>query len=299
MTQTKVRPRNSVALAKPKRTLNRLIEGLPYETYAQAEGINNSGLLQLLRSPAHYRHWTRAPARAPTPALELGKITHLCVLEPDLYDKSVVVAPEFAVAKGHTLKAQREAWEGALPNGAIIVSAKQHDKARAMRDAVWANPDARKLLAKGKREASLWWDDPVFKVRCKARVDFVSQVVDRGLILDLKTTTDASRLKFARSMADYRYDMQAAHYLEGGRASGAFDADHFFFLAVESEAPHATVLYSISDVVRGVGSQWRDEAMARYRQAVDNNAWPSLPTSDEIGLLKWVKVPGEEDETIS
>lgn len=261
---------------------NKLLD-MPFEAYAAADGINNSGLVQLLRSPAHYRYWKTAPQKPPTPALVLGQITHLCVLEPDVYEAKVVVVDK------HGLH---------LRPGAIGVKQEQHDKARAMRDAVWRNSDARKLLTTGQREASIWWQCRDFGVLCKARVDFVSQAVAGGVVLDLKTTADASRLKFSRSMVDYRYDMQAAHYLEAGRVSGCYGHEDFYFLAVEKEPPHAAVVYAVSDVVRGIGTQWRDEAMSRYATARRDNIWPGLPNVDEIGLPKWAKVPGEDEENI-
>lgn len=271
---------------------NRLVLNMPFAEYAAAEGINNSGLIQLLRSPAHYRCWRTTPQKPPTPALVLGKITHLCVLEPDEYEATVVVMSK-KLSKAEQQQALLERPE------AVLVSQEIHDKAQAMRDAVWRNADARKLLTRGHREAGIWWQDPDFKVLCKARVDFVSMATGKGVVLDLKTTMDASRTKFSRSMVDYRYDMQAAHYLAAGQASGCYGDEEFYFLAVEKEPPYAAVVYAISDVVRGVGNQWRDEAMSRYTTALRDGQWPGLAPLDEIGLPKWAKVPGEDEENIT
>lgn len=286
----------------PSTDLNRLITGMPYEHYALAPGINQTGLTQMLHSGAKYKwHLDQRQAESPdeieeTEALVVGKITHLCILEPDVYQAKVVVRPDFRPLAKLTAKAQREVWEAELAADAVVVTPRQNEMAQRMRDAVWRNADARALLAKGKREASLWWRDGDYGQLCKARLDFVSSATSGGICMDLKTTDDASRLKFTRSVLAYRYDLQACHYMRGGQFSGQYSGRDFYFLAVEKKPPYSAVLYSLSDYMQSYGFKWWEEAMRLYCAAQKTNRWESLPAVDELGLPKWAKVPGEEDE---
>jgi exodeoxyribonuclease VIII len=87
-------------------------------------------------------------------------------------------------------------------------------RAKACIDAVNAHPAASQLLAGAERELSLFWTDARYHVPCKARYD----ARNHGLVMDLKTTQDASPEGFARQAANLLYHCQAAHYFSGEHA---------------------------------------------------------------------------------
>ena len=290
--------RNSAPLAEPGEMLGRLIEGIPYDAYAVTEGINQTGLGHMLHSGARYRDWQQTPPdddADDTPSLQLGRLAHLCILEPDVYDSRIVVAPSFSVQPKLTIKAQSAEWAAGLPPESIVVSAAKDAQVRAMRDGVWRNPEAKRLLRNGLRETCIWWDDATHRVRCKARLDFVSHAHKKPIVLDLKTARDATREAFSRSIVQNRYDLQAAHYLAAGRSSGAYDHERYYFLVVESRPPYMTVLYAPSVHMKTLGHQWREEAMRLYAQCMATDTWPPLPAIDTIDAPHWAKVPGQDD----
>jgi hypothetical protein len=279
------------------RPLGILHPDVPFEDYLAAPGINASGLIRILRSPAHYQASLTEPPRE-TESLEYGKLLHLIVLEPEAFEARAVVQPKFG-----RKKADKEAaaeWEAALKPENVVVQQCWADKLRTMRDRVYANPFARRLLERGVRENTFWWHDEQHDLLCKARTDFVSAT---GILVDLKSTADASYEAFQRSLWTYRYDLQAAHYCAGAAATKIARGDQYAFLCIEKDPPYAVAIYTCGVAsetgqtdwsVLGLGSQWRDEAMGIYKRCLETNTWPAYQTRPEtITMPRWAKGVGE------
>ena len=79
-------------------------------------------------------------------------------------------------------------------------------------------------------------------------------------IIDLKTTKDASKESFRRSIDDYGYDLQAAFYTDAVKMAIGREVP-FYFLVVESDAPHSVRLYRIGQASIEVGRR-------KYRMAL-------------------------------
>lgn len=144
------------------------------------------------------------------------------------------------------------------------------EQVHAMRNAVMDHPAASKLLsAPGRAELSVYWNDPVTGVLCRCRPDFWR---DDGIIVDLKSTEDASPEGFAKSIANWRYDVQDPFYLDGinlmrdqsGRSDIA-KARAFVFVAVEKKFPHAVGVYMLDN-------ESREHGRAKYRSSLDTFA---------------------------
>ena len=99
--------------------------------------------------------------------------------------------------------------------------------------------------------------------------------------MDLKTTTDASPKGFAKSVASFRYHVQAAHYL----AAGLFDK--FIFIAVEKEAPYAVACYELDADALTEGQRLRGRDLQRIANCRAMAAWPGY--GDE---LQTISLPG-------
>lgn len=144
------------------------------------------------------------------------------------------------------------------------------EQVNAMRNAVMDHPMASRLLsAPGRAELSVYWNDPVTGVLCRCRPDFWR---DDGIIVDLKSTEDASPEGFAKSIANWRYDVQDPYYIDGINLmrdqAGRHDiakAKAFIFIAVEKKFPHAVGVYMLDNESREVGR-------AKYRAALDTYA---------------------------
>lgn len=123
-----------------------------------------------------------------------------------------------------------------------VLTQEQWDQLHRMRDAVMAHPAAAALLtgAPGVAERSVYWTDPTTGLLCRCRPDFWRE---DGIVVDVKTTEDASAESFARSIANWRYHVQHPYYLDGinlmrdqARRQDIKPAKAFVFLAVEKSA---------------------------------------------------------------
>ncbi|WP_441227978.1 PD-(D/E)XK nuclease-like domain-containing protein [Tardiphaga sp. 20_F10_N6_6] len=197
------------------------------------------------------------------------------------------VKAQWLTNNGHRIVLEQEAW----------------DQLHRMRAAVMAHPAASNLMtmAGGVAERSVYWVDPKTGVLCRCRPDW--WIIPRGIVVDVKTTDDASAEGFARSIADWRYHIQHPMYLDGinemrrqveaGNADAAFPADvppevkAFVFLAVEKKAPHAVAVYMLDTETRDdegniiPGQSSVDLGRALYRRDLDtyaacvaNDNWP-------------------------
>lgn len=125
------------------------------EIYHRGEGLSKSGLMELLRSPAHFK----APPKPPTPAMVQGDAFHLYTLQKELFDKQFSVTPK--TYDGRTKEGK--AWKAdAEAKGQNIIPWEVMENIKGMRDAIWAHPKIAEILSEGQAEVSGYWHYPDF-----------------------------------------------------------------------------------------------------------------------------------------
>ena len=256
---------------------NEIIHDMPAPDYHAHPAISKSGLDQFRKSPAHYKHWLTAP-REETAAMRLGTLTHLSVFQPELYRSRVVVAP---IVDRRT-KEGKSIWEQfkVENEGKNIVTIDEYQMIREMTTSVRGS-DAGLMITGGAAEVSLFAAQN--GVDCKGRLDYVVGDV----IVDLKTCEDASPAGFARSVANYRYHVQAAHYLALARELG-MEAKRFVFIAVEKEAPYAIARYELDAADRLMAENERQKHLSRLASCQAFDSWPSYSYEIKtLSLPKW------------
>jgi exodeoxyribonuclease VIII len=269
-------------------------ELLPLENadYHRHAAVSKSHLDQVARSPLHY--WARYvdPNRVepePTPAMQVGTAVHTHVLELDQWDQRYVVMPEGIDRRTKQGKAEWDAFSVAS-SGRTVLSKADADQVLRMGQAVYGHPAAAMLLKQlpGKAETTHMWTDPATGLQCKCRPDWLTD--DGSLIIDLKTTEDASPKGFEKSVANWRYHVQAAWYLQGLEQATGTRPDQFIFICVEKKPPYAVAVYAAASEM--IDSGWkaaeRDlEVLATCKAA---NAWPGYSDQIEIiSLPPWMR----------
>lgn len=162
--------------------------------------------------------------------------------------------------------------------GIEAVSATDMETALAMAGSVRSHQVAAELLRHGKAEQSFWWDDLTTGLRCKCRPDWMTG----STLVDLKTTTDASPRGFAKSVAQWRYHIQASHYL-----NGTF-ADRFIFIAVEKTFPFAVAAYELDAAAMAAGDAERRVNLQTIADCQAINEWPGYGnTIQPLSLPNW------------
>ena len=170
--------------------------------------------------------------------------------------------------------------------GRQILNPDQWKQIHGMRDAVMAHPAASALLTRipGRAEQSIYWIDPITGVLCRCRPDWWR---DDNLPIDLKTTEDASPEGFARSIAKFRYEVQAAFYLDGIEAATGKRPKNFVFIAVEKKPPHAVGVYVLDAETLEIGRGLYREDLATYAKCAQADQWPGY--GDKI---QTINLPG-------
>jgi len=219
------------------------------------------------RSPAHARQYMLTPPE-PTPAMVLGAAIHAAILQPDVFARQYVRAPEL----DRRTRAGREAWEQLETEypGATILKPEDYDRCIAIRDAVHSHPYARKLL-RGQTEVSAIWRDPWFGVLCKGRFDCVPTGL--GIIVDVKSVSDASPRAMQRFIYSYGIYLQAAHYMIGAKQLGV-EADYFVVIAAEKEPPYGIGIYNIRGDALMAGEEELAKLLRTWSECESTGRWP-------------------------
>lgn len=248
-----------------------------------------SGLKQILRCPAYFKHWVENPDNDKTsPALAFGSALHCAVLEPEVFARKYIVLP--ADAPNYPTRRQWDAKKPSIDSiramdwwrdfeaanaGRVKLSADDYEKVRRMADSALSDPVARGLLMGGDRETSLRWVDEETGIACKARCDLY---VPGELMMDLKSCRDASKDGFGRAIDTYGYDLQGAHYVESVRATGG-SIKFFLFLAIESEAPYVAQVHKLGPRTEAAGWALRQKAIKQQAECLKTGRWPGYADS--------------------
>jgi hypothetical protein len=258
-----------------------MLRQIPHQEYLAADGISKSGLDQIAKSPAHYQAWLKEKPE-PTKAMQFGSALHCALLEPEVFKATYTVAPE--VDKRTTRgKAEFAEWEQAN-QGRIALTSAEFQRLTAMQDAFRSHSLVSGILSDALIERAAFWTCPDTGVLCKAKPD----VVTSGLILDLKTTEDGRKRAFESSVANFRYHVQAAHYLRGVSTCTGSPHTEFLFVAIEKTAPFAISVYRADPTMVGQGEEILRANLRTYAECVASGQWPSYPDRvQNISLPAW------------
>lgn len=263
----------------------RIIYDRPASEYHADPAIGGTALRDALRSPLHF--WARhlAPEREfkETPAMRLGTLAHLAILEPERWESETILAPSV----DRRTKAGKEAWSEFLETaaGKEIVSAEDAALVESIAHAVRSHRGAGALLKGAATEVSLDWRDEHTDLLCKGRMDAVAQ---HDVIVDLKTCQDASTAAFTRSIANFGYHIQAAHYIDGYEAATGVCPRAYIWIAVESSAPHGVAVYAADAAMLEIGAEKRAMALEIIAECTESGHWPGYPAEIQtISLPGW------------
>jgi hypothetical protein len=255
------------------------VHSVPAERYHAAAGVSKS-MLDILaeKTPAHLQAYLKGEVRDETPAMRFGTILHRALLEPDTFEDGFYVRPD---GMKFNTKTGIE-WQDAHPDKPII-TAEESEQITRMVDAVHTHPFARRLLAGGQPEQSIFVEDTHGTLR-KSRLDALT----KGNVLpDVKTTESAALDNFERSISRYRLHCQAAFYLDNCNLAG-IEKVSFFFVCVEKSPPYAVRCLQLMPEVIDYGRTLYQRDLQVYRNCVETDFWPAWSEGfEECGLPSW------------
>lgn len=263
---------------------------MPFDEYLSIPAISAIGLKLMKKSPAHFYGVMLDPNRPDeksSPALINGTLVHCALFEPSEVENRYVVRPD---GMSFTTK-DGKAWRDAQTR--IIVSADQMAAARLQSERIRELPELAHLLSAGFGESSVFWIDGPTGELCKCRPDWVYPLHAGGsvILIDGKTCQDASPEKFSRSIWNYGYYLQAAHYCDGFERATGDKVLGFVFAAIESSWPHQAAAYMLGDDVLDAARRENRRLIDRYATCKRSNWWPGYPSSISlIELPSWANL---------
>lgn len=244
--------------------------------YHAHPALGSSRLRELLKSPAHFR----ANLRRETEALQLGSLVHTLVLEPHTFPERYLVVPKI---DGRT-KEGKAAKAALADDPRIAVDGETMAEASACATSIMSHR-VYQQIRDAQVEHTVFWTDAETGIECKARFDVLGP-----LLVDLKTTRDASPKGFQRAIATYGYHIQAAHYMAGAIANG-MDPRGFLFACVETSAPYLAAGYLLGNPTLEQGERERREALTTYARCLREDRWPGYNDDriEVIDLPNWAQ----------
>ncbi len=254
-----------------------IYENVPFAEYLGIDAVNHSRIKHFTRSAMHAREYILHPPAA-TPALEFGEAAHTAILEPERFLTDYIVG----IKVDRRTKVGKAAWADFEAEAGTRTLLNEEDCTRlmGMREAVMANDTCRELLEPlaektDKTELTFIWTDGPTGLLCKGRADRLTRHGDWSVIVDLKSTKDASAASFNRAVVNYGYHTQAAFYEEGLYTLAPVNR-RFLIIAVEHTRPHGVAVYDLESYAE-TGKVLMRRYLTAYARAVERDEWPGYP----------------------
>ena len=253
--------------------------------YHDHPALSKSDFDAARKSGRHFFDKRNGPPRDSTAAFNFGSVVHATALPGECVDSIAVRMPEGmkkTTKEGKAFVAEHQ--------GKIILSPSDAYVVDQMMLSLREHPFSASLVngeLKGKAEQSFFCTDKETGLELKARPDWILD--DFSLIVDLKTTIDASPKGFQRSVANYRYYVQASHYLDVVEMATGTRPQAFLFIAVEKQRPFSTAVYLADQAMIDLGKQHAREDLNNIAQWIADNKFPGYSERvEEISLPKWM-----------
>ena len=274
--------------------------------YSLEEFISYSGLKNLKKSPAHYRQYKDEPLEVETEAMAFGSAYHKYILEPDKFVEDYYIFDDDAIYQvliGEGFKSPRSTkqykeWaesEMRIIGDRKVIQKDDFQKIKDMKDKLMSHYYCRALLSGGEAEYSITGTLQTIEgdINLKARPDYIK--ANKHMIVDLKTTFDASEDGFTKSAADNEYHIQAALYSDlMDLITGDGRGWTFYFIAQEKRKPYAFNIFEASPQFIGQGRYEYEQLLKLYKMCIDNDKWPGYQVfcewksgNIELNLPKW------------
>ena len=187
-------------------------------------------------------------------------------------------------------RAEWTKWMNDLPRDAVVVNEKDGDLLLKMVGRLWNHPKVPKIFSKGKAEQSGFWIDKGTNIVCKTRTDFVT---DDDILIELKTTEDASPKEFSRSIYNYGYHYQLAWNIRGFKEITGRDIKSALFVVSEKKTPNDCAIYLADKEMIAIADSHINFLMEQMNQCIADASWMGYGNEiEEIKLPKWAYAEG-------
>lgn len=285
-----------------------LVQGLPNTLYQCLDAVSQSQLKAFRQSPFHFH----ARYEEPVPeifavadedeedqgrkrkSLFAGTLCHCATLEPEAFELRYAVGPQVKT------RAAKEWKEAVAANpGRVLITPREHATAFGQAAALRRIDAVAEILEGGEREVSGFWVDQPTGLRCRCRPDCANKLFGTAreplaMLLDVKTTVDASPRGVQLAIARFGYHHQCEWYSRGYALASGVPVGGFIFAFVEHVYPFAASVHELDIEAWEIAARENRDALDQLAQCRRAGTWPGYSSEVEsMGLPRWAGGTGE------
>ena len=254
-----------------------IVKGEPFKDYLQKDRLN----FHTLQDWEIHRLGKLGEV---TTAMNVGRGAHSYILPKQEFEK------EFDVYGGASRNSKEyKSMQESMPEKTIL-TAPEVEMIVGMNEAIENHPVARELIKEGEPETSLYWSEEIEgkRIYLKSKIDNLKH--KKSILVDLKTTSDASPREFPKDMARYGTGKQMAFYQRACRAC-LKDWYSPVVVAVEKKPPFLVGIYTLDEESQNLCRNWVDEKLGEYsrwlQEPEDKRRVGYDPKIHEVSLPRW------------
>jgi exodeoxyribonuclease VIII len=257
--------------------------------YYEIKALSHSMLSCLAQNPMEckMRYVDDPPSLPPkdSAAFAMGHAVHCLALEPDEFSNRFAIAPKC----DRRTNAGKAEWAQFLVDceGKELLDDQQYEDALDCVQALNNHPEFAAIMAQPRR-VEVPFEFGLFGHPFKAKPDAI--IDSMRLILDIKTTDDASPDRWKWSAVDYGYHRQQFIYQEAVWAEQDFEPYRFIFAVVEKPKPSTrgipptVALYELDDATMEMGEQDTWRLVQDYESRMAKGFWQQPYSSGIVPL---------------
>lgn len=245
---------------------------MTHAEYLAHPAYGASDVIKMSRSMAYYK-WRKEHPEKPGRPLVIGSATHL-MLEAELTKNQSLLSRILTYEDGSSLTQGFKKFQAENPQ-AYCLDIEEGKLCTRMVEAILKESEAMNYLRDAIPEATLIAKYPGTDILCKCRPDYLHK--EKGVSINIKTTTDASESGFIYAAKDYGYDFQSAFYIDllTDHFKKPFDEVHILVEKTEDGEPVPIKIFSFGDdTIAWARSQIRT-ILERIPRCEKTGIWPS------------------------
>lgn len=245
--------------------------------HGHKESISRSAIMEFEKSP--YNYWANylnpaRPRKDGTPQMAFGTLVHNYILEPLEYSKNYAVEPKKVLLKDVGREAYdsfKKECDDLEASGKILITRNEYENLEGIRERLHSNSAAVKLIEGARIENSFFWQDKESGLLLKSRPD----ILHENMIIDLKTTSDASPKAFQFDMIKYGYHIQFAMMRDAVLAIEGRRIENFINIVIETKYPYNVAIYMIDELAIDCGRDKYQKTLINMKYALEKDEFPS------------------------
>lgn len=254
---------------------------IPFANYCNVKAVNVSTLLLYAGVTPEEGRFEELHPKKDTTSLVKGHATHAAVLEPNVFADTYCCMPSFGDRRTNAAKAAEAEWLRA--NGdKIALTEAENDAALGASKRLLESPITHDLFTGlGQNEVSVFWTDKATGLKCKARLDRLTEWHGYQTLADIKTAYDISDRGIATAIGEYRYPTRMAWYSDALALIRPAEWRVVFAWAKNKPSYEVRVTECDEDAMTEGRAQYR-ALLDLYAECLAADKWPSYPEGIEV-----------------